>query len=94
MEERRKNGNMNQEDHDVLIRMDANVTNLIGLVEHHRKDFKSHMDNDAANFKSIGTEMQNIKDDIDRKHNFVMRIILPAGGAVSLGILLINWFHK
>lgn len=94
---------MNKDDHDVLIRVDANLKNLIDLVEHHRKDFKTHLENDTANFKAVGVSMQEIEDkinanhgEIDRKinrnHNWVMRIILPASGAVSLALILLNLF--
>ncbi len=84
----------NTEDHDILIRLDANVSNLIDLVEHHRKDFKSHMDKDDLNFQAVSTEMQNITDKCESNQKLVMNIILPAMGGFSVLMFLITYFHK
>jgi len=93
-QERRSQSSLNQADHDTLIRVDNNLSNLLELVEYHRKDFKDHLLNDTVSFKAIGVELNNIQDDINRKHSKVMNVILPAIGGGSVILFLISLLYK
>ncbi len=92
-QERRTQSSMSSTDHDTLIRVDTNLINLLLIVENYRKDYKSHLETDLINFKAIAVEMNNLSDDIQRKHNFVMSVILPALGGGSVIMFILNWMH-
>jgi len=52
-ERREQSMQMNQEDRDRFIRMDANLTHLVDTVDHHRADFKKHLQDDEDRFSVV-----------------------------------------
>lgn len=78
----------------ILARLDENVKSGNALLSELKQDFKDHADRDRIDFNAVGTEMQNIKDDIQRKYNFIMRIILPAIGGCGVIVFLLENFLK
>src|SRR3989338_5639941 len=92
--ERRKYSHISGEDRDILIRLDSNMSNLIELVNHNRKETKMHIADDNINFKAIGVELSNLEKSIQTNSNWVKGIILPVMGGSAVIMFLLNWFHK
>lgn len=75
----RRDGKMSQDLMKILMeinsttaRIETNVINLEKLVDHHRKDFKVHMEDDRVNQKAMDLEISNINDKLSSENKSVL----------------------
>lgn len=78
----------------ILARLDENVKSGIAMLTELKGEFKNHTNQDKLDFSAVGLEMKNIKDDIESKHNLVLRIILPASGGCAVVVILMQLFFS
>lgn len=55
-----KDRRMTTNDHDVLTRIDANLSNHMRRFDNHATEFSAHILKDAADFKEMNLKMDNI----------------------------------